>query len=72
MVSTHVDIENTEWTAGAPVYGPAAVSASAQDTCPGSPPAQIGATGEVRLSSLDSPLERNGFEPSVPPRKRRP
>jgi hypothetical protein len=25
MVSTHVDIENTEWTAGAPFYGPAAV-----------------------------------------------
>jgi hypothetical protein len=25
MVSTHVDIENTEWTGGAPFYGPAAV-----------------------------------------------
>jgi hypothetical protein len=25
MVSTHVDIEKTEWTAGAPFYGPAAV-----------------------------------------------
>jgi hypothetical protein len=25
MASTHVDIENTEWTAGAPFYGPAAV-----------------------------------------------
>ena len=25
MVSTHVDIEKTEWTAGAPFYGPAAM-----------------------------------------------
>lgn len=25
MVSTHVDIENAEWTAGIPFYGPAAV-----------------------------------------------
>jgi hypothetical protein len=25
MVSTHVDIENTEWTGGAPFYGPTAV-----------------------------------------------
>src|SRR5262252_3821020 len=25
MVSTHVDIENTEWTPGAPFYGPAAM-----------------------------------------------
>jgi hypothetical protein len=25
MVSTHVDIENTDWTPGAPFYGPAAV-----------------------------------------------
>src|SRR5215472_3949561 len=25
MASTHVDIENIEWTAGAPFYGPAAV-----------------------------------------------
>src|SRR5499427_7759812 len=25
MVSTHVDIENTEWTPGTPFYGPAAV-----------------------------------------------
>ena len=25
MVSTHVDIENTEWTAGTPFYGPAAM-----------------------------------------------
>ena len=25
MVSTHVDIEKTEWTPGAPFYGPAAV-----------------------------------------------
>ena len=25
MVSTHVDIENTAWTGGAPFYGPAAV-----------------------------------------------
>jgi len=25
MVSTHVDIENTEWTPGTPFYGPAAI-----------------------------------------------
>jgi hypothetical protein len=25
MVSTHVDIENTEWTGGAPFYGPVAM-----------------------------------------------
>jgi len=25
MVSTHVDIENTEWTSGTPFYGPAAL-----------------------------------------------
>jgi hypothetical protein len=25
MVSTHVDIENTNWTAGTPFYGPAAI-----------------------------------------------
>jgi len=25
MVSTHVDIEKTEWTPGAPFYGPEAV-----------------------------------------------
>lgn len=25
MVSTHIDIENAEWTPGTPFYGPAAI-----------------------------------------------